>query len=79
MFMYFVLMGEWNTNEQVIHARGRGEDASKGKHVLRRAESHCCEVNPFETFACNFSILFNVFKGIHFRKSLTESEWSDRF
>ena len=56
---------------------GRLFNPSKGKHVLKRAESHRCEVNTSGIFACNFSVFF--LKGIHFRKPLTESERSDRF
>ena len=49
--MYFVLMGEWNPPEQVIHARGgRLFYLSKGKHVLKRAESHRSEVNTLGIF-----------------------------
>ena len=43
--MYLFLMGEWNHPEYVIHIRGRFFNLSKGKHVLKRAESHRCEVN----------------------------------
>ena len=59
-----------------------GEDFStyqKGKHVLKRAESHRCEVNTLGIFACNFSMFFRFLRGIHFRKSLTEFERSDQF
>ena len=60
----------------------QGEDFStcqKRKHVLKRAESHRCEVNTLGIFACNFSMFLRFLKGAHFRKSLTESEQSDRF
>ena len=43
---------------------GRLFNPPKGKHVLKRAESHCCEVNTFGILACNFNdmiiILFKV-------------------
>ena len=45
-------------------------------YVLKRAKSHHCVVNTSGTFACNFSMFL---KGAHVRKSLTESERSDRF
>ena len=40
-----------------------GEDFStcqKRKHVLKRAESHRCEVNTLGTFACNLSMFLKV-------------------
>ena len=49
---------------------------SKEKHVLKRAESQCCEVNTFGIFACNFSMFLRFLKRVHFRESLTESEGS---
>ena len=58
--MYFVLMGEWNSPEQVIHTRGRLFNSSKVKHVIKRAESHRCEVNTLGILACNFSMVFKV-------------------
>ena len=44
-----------------------------------RAESHCCEVNTIGILACNFTMFFKVFKGIHFRKSLAESILARKF
>ena len=52
---------------------------TKRKHVLKRAESHCCEVNTLGIFAYDFSMFLRFLKGIHFRKLPTESERSDRF
>ena len=57
---------------------GRLFNRPKRKHVLKRAESHRCEVNTFGIFACNFARFLRFLEGIHFRKSLTESERSDR-
>ena len=59
------------------HLGGRLFNSSKRKHVLKRAESHRCEVNTLllVILACCLRFL----KGVHFRKSLTESERSDRF
>ena len=37
---------------------GRLFNSSKGKHVLKRAESHRCEVNTLRILACNFSMFF---------------------
>ena len=34
---------------------GRLFNRPKRKHMLKRAESHRCEVNTLATFACNFS------------------------
>ena len=59
--------------------RGRLLNPPKRKHVLKCAESHHCEVNTLRIFACNFSTFLSFIKGIHFRKSLTESERSDRY
>ena len=53
---------------------GRLFNPPKGKHVQKRAESHRCEVNKLGILACN-----RFFRGIYFRKLLTESERSDRF
>ena len=59
---------------------GRGLfSPSKGKHMLKRAESHRCEVNTLGIFACNSSMFLRFLKGVHFRESLTESEQSVRF
>ena len=40
---------------------GRLFNSSNGKHVLKRAESHRCEVNTLGILACNFSMLFKVY------------------
>ena len=58
---------------------GRLANPSKGKHVLKRAESHRSEVNTLGIFACNCSMFLRSLRGIHFRKSLMDSERSDRF
>ena len=47
--------------------------------MLKRAESHYCEVNTLGFLACNFSMFLRFLKGVHFRKSLTQSERRDRF
>ena len=47
--------------------------------MLKRAESHHCDVNTSGNLACNFSTLFKVFQRDSFQKSLTESERNDRF
>ena len=57
--MYFLLMGEWNLPGIESHGRlfilgGRHFNPSKGKHVLKGAESHHCEVNTLRILACNF-------------------------
>ena len=39
---------------------GRLFNPPKRKHVLKRAESHRCEVNTLGTFAGKFSTLFKV-------------------
>ena len=52
---------------------------SKGKHVLKLAERHRRKVNTLGILACIFSTSLRFLKGIHFRKSLTESERSGRF
>ena len=46
---------------------------------FRPAENHRCEVNTLRTLTCNFSVFLRFLKGVHFRKSFTESEQSDRF
>ena len=83
--MYFVPMGEWNPMREwnprnmLFTLGGRLFNPPKQKQVLKRAESHRCEVNSLGIFACNFSIFLRFLKGIHFRKLPTESERSDRF
>ena len=77
--MYLVLMGEWNPLNKLFTQGGRLFHASKGKHLLKRTESHRCKVNILGIFACNFSMLLWDLKGVPVRKSLTESERSDRF
>ena len=39
---------------------GRLFNSSKRKHVVKRAESHRCEVNTLGIFACNFGTFFEV-------------------
>ena len=39
---------------------GRLFNPSKGKYVLKRGESHRCEVNTLGILACNFSTFFKV-------------------
>ena len=39
---------------------GRLFNPPRGKHVLKGADSHCCEVNTLRKLACNFSTLFKV-------------------
>ena len=46
--------------------------------MLKRAESHRCEVNTLGTLACNFSTFLRFLKGTHFRNLPTKSERSDR-
>ena len=59
--------------------RGRLFNSTRGNHVLKLAESHRCEVKTLWIFACNSSTLFKVSRREFFRKSLSESEGSDRF
>ena len=61
----------WDTrssweNEIPNHTSGKMFDPSKGNHVLKRAESHRCEVNTSGILACNFSIFFKVSQGSSF-------------
>ena len=55
--MYFVLMGEWNPPEKVIHTSGKTFQPAKKK---ARAESHRCEVDTLGIFACDFGTFFEV-------------------
>ena len=72
-------MGEWNPPNKLFTLGGRLLNPSEGKHVLKRAESHRYEVNTLGIFAFNLSMFLRFLKGAHFRKSFTESEWSDQF
>ena len=56
--MYFVLMGEWNPLNKLFKLGGKHFNPPNRKLVLKRVESHCCEVNTFGIFACNFSMFF---------------------
>ena len=47
--------------------------------MLKRAESHRCEVNALGTSLVILACFVRFLKGAHFRKSLTESERSDQF
>ena len=55
----------------------------KGKHVLQRSESHCCEVNTLENLEYSHDAILARFlrflEGIYFRKLPAESEWGDQF
>ena len=44
---------------------GRLVNPSKRKHVLKRAESHRCEVNALGIFACKFSMFCKVSASVH--------------
>ena len=78
--MYCVLFEEWNPPEYIIHASGTTFNPTRGKHELKSAESHRCEGNTLCKLSCNLNTFFKGFsKGTFFRKSLTESEGSDRF
>ena len=71
-WMCSCIMSSWENGiplNKIFTLGGRLFNPPKGKHVLKRSESHLCEVNTSEILACNF----------HFRKSLTESERSGRF
>ena len=56
---------------------GRLFNPPKRKQMLKRAESHRCEVNKLGIFTCSFITFLRFLKGIHFRISFTESERSD--
>ena len=59
--MYFVLLGEWHPPEYVIHTRGKTFNLTRGKQVLKHAESHRCQVNSLGKLACNFKLIFQAF------------------
>ena len=75
--MYFVLMGEWNPLNKLFTVVGRLLNPSKGKHVLKRDESHLCEVWGFLLVfvACYLRFL----TGFISRKLVTKCEQRDRF
>ena len=79
--MFCFILSSWENGITLNKLFVLGEDfnPSKGKHVPKHAESHRCEVNTLGILACNFCNFLRFVKGIHFRKSLTESERSDRF
>ena len=52
---------------------------TRGKYALKCVESHRCEENARGKLACNISTFLRFLEGNVFRKSLTESEWSDQF
>ena len=59
---------ECNLPEKVIHTRGKTFQPVKGKHVLKRGESHRCEVSTLGILACNFSMFFHVSQRDSFSK-----------
>ena len=48
-------MGEWIPLCKLFILGGKLFNPSKGKRVLKRAESHRCEVKTSGILACNFS------------------------
>ena len=72
MFSYLAVMTLGSAHEFCPHGRmesplnklftlgGRLFNPPRRKHMLKRAESHRCEVNTLGTFACNFSMIFKV-------------------
>ena len=71
--MYFVVMGEWNppcNPLEDIQTSGKTFQIFKGKHVVKRAESHRCEVNTLGILACNFSTFSRFLKGFSLENSL---------
>ena len=63
-------MGEWNPLNKVFTLGGRLFNPPKGKHVLKRTESHRCGVNTQGIFACNFSMFFKVSQRIFLENCL---------
>ena len=75
------ILSSWENDiplNKLFELGGRLVNPSKVKHVLKRTESHRCEVNTLRIFACDFSMFLRFLKGARFRKSLTESERNDR-
>ena len=68
--MDFVLFGEWNPPEYVIHTRGKVFQPSKRKAVLKCAKGHLCEVNTVGILACKFSKFLRFIQGIFSETSL---------
>ena len=66
-------------NELFTLGGGRLFNPTKGKHVLKRAESPPCEVDTLGILVCNFSMFFKVLRGRHFRKSLQSLHWVTDF
>ena len=77
--MYFFLGGEWSPLNKLFTLWGGHFNPPKRKHVLKRAESHRCELNTLGTFACNFSTFLRFLIGTYFGKLSTESEGTDRY
>ena len=53
-------MGEWNSLNELFTLGGKLFNRSEGKHLLKRPDSHHCEVSTSEMFARNFSMFFKV-------------------
>ena len=49
--------------EKVIHSRRKTFQSLRGKHVLKYAESHHCEVNTLVKLACHFSTQLRFLEG----------------
>ena len=57
------ILSSWENGiplNKLLTLGGRLLNLPKRKHVLKRAESHRCEVNTLRIFACNFSTFFKV-------------------
>ena len=60
-WMCSCILSSWeNGMNNLFTLGGRLFNPPKRKHVLKRAESHRCEVNTLGTFACNFNMFFRV-------------------
>ena len=53
-------MGEWNPLNKLFTLGGRIFNLSIRKQVLKRAESHRCEVNKLGILRCNFKMFLSV-------------------
>ena len=62
-WMCSCILSSWETGiplNKLSTLGGRLFNPPKRKHMLKRAESHHCEVDTLGIFACNFSTFFEV-------------------
>ena len=77
--MYFVLLGERNPHEYVIHTMGKTFSFPQEEHVLKRAQVISVKCAYEGNLLLILAKFFEVSRGEFFGKSLAKSEWIAKF